>query len=57
MPVSKGEQRKRSAQKHAKKIHHCSVCGLHVRGNGGWSSHKRMHARKGEAQPGWGAAR
>ena len=30
--------RKRSARKHAARVHTCS-CGRQVRGNGGWSSH------------------
>ncbi|WP_432263482.1 hypothetical protein [Cupriavidus sp. TMH.W2] len=35
------DKRKAQARKHAQVVHVC-VCGKECRGNGGWSSHKRV---------------
>ncbi|WP_432263313.1 hypothetical protein [Cupriavidus sp. TMH.W2] len=35
------DKRKAQARKHAQEVHVC-VCGKECRGNGGWSSHKRV---------------
>ena len=38
-------KRRHSAQKHGTYGHTCSICGVRIFGNGGWSSHKRKHVR------------
>jgi len=38
-------QRRASARKHAARSHTCPLCKKVIKGNGGWSSHKRMHVR------------
>lgn len=40
------------ARVHAKRAYVCSVCRKVVHGNGGRSSHARMHVRRGEAEAG-----
>lgn len=45
--------RRRSAQRHADRVHTCPVCDARIRGNGGWSSHKRAHVRAGDGHPAW----
>ncbi|WP_158304641.1 hypothetical protein [Methylibium petroleiphilum] len=49
-------KRRAAARKHATRIHTCS-CGKTVRGNGGWSSHRKACRKNKESCPsGKGAA-
>lgn len=45
--------KRRSSQTHARRTHECPVCQEKLRGNGAWSSHKRMHVRVGTAPESW----
>jgi hypothetical protein len=45
--------KRESARKHAKRVHACPVCRKRCRGNGGWASHRRAHARRGEGPKRW----
>lgn len=38
-------RRRSAARKHASQAHTCPLCQKVIKGNGGWSSHKRMHVR------------
>lgn len=41
------DSRRAAARKHARRIYTCS-CGKSVRGNGGWSSHRKACRKKKE---------
>lgn len=50
------DKRRAAARKHATRVHTCS-CGKTVRGNGGWSSHRKACRKNKESCPsGKGAA-
>ena len=53
--LSKREATRERASKHARRSHLCPLCGAKSRGNGGWSSHKRAHRRRGEGPERWDA--
>jgi hypothetical protein len=44
--LTRDEARRERARKHARRSWACPLCGRACLGNGGKSSHKRMHLRK-----------
>jgi len=44
--LNRDEAKRRRAGAHAKHVHTCPLCEAKCRGNGAWSSHRRMHLRR-----------